>query len=86
MADNRGAEFLIILRGDSDGGSVLDYMVIGNNVAVLCQDKAGAGDGSLHALAVHSHPGIAGDGHHAVNIPGIDLGRSQALRGNSSYL
>ena len=57
-------------------------MVVGDHIAILGQDKAGARDGGGHTLAVQRHAGIAGDGDHASYVPGVDLSRCKPLGGD----
>ena len=54
-------------------------MVIGDHIAVAGQDKAGTGGRALlGAVNTFGNDG-RGDGHHAVHIPGIHLGRSHTV-------
>ena len=56
-------------------------MIVGHHIAVLGEDKAGARHGGADGLAPYGQVGVAGHGHHAANVFGIDLGRGQALLG-----
>ena len=64
-----------------NGGGAVNHMAVGDDIAVLRQDKAGAGGGSgggaIEAVGLDG----GGDAHHAVNIGSVDLCRTESAAG-----
>ena len=57
-------------------------MVVGEDIAVLRDDKAGAGRRPLHLLTpVVGGDQLGGDAHGGVKVGGVDLGQGQGLFG-----
>ena len=74
-ADILGVIAVAIIQRDLHGVRVAYHMVVGDDVAVRRQDEAGAGPGSLGGLAeeIRVRGGCDVDGHHAVDVGGIQL-------------
>ena len=49
VADELGGVFVTGVGGDGDGGGVLHHMVVGDHIAVVGEDEAGAGGRSGRA-------------------------------------
>ena len=81
MAYQLGGEFVLGLGGNGNGAGLFDHVIVGHHIAVLGQNKAGACYGGTDGLAPDSHVRVAGDGHHAAHIFGVDLGGGQPLLG-----
>ena len=56
-------------------------MLVGDDVAVLGEDKAGASAGRHGLLAKYIGGGLCGDAHDGVDRQGVDLGLGEALAG-----
>ena len=56
-------------------------MVVGHNIAVGCDDKAGAGDAAPEGLAGDCGGSVTGDAHHGAHVLRVDLGGGQHLSG-----
>ena len=72
------------MGGDGERIRVLYHMAVGDDVAVLGENEAGAG-GSAGGSAVDAVGGHgAGDGHHVVHAGGVELGggHGTAVRGH----
>ena len=66
---------ITVVKGDLHGVRIAYHMVVGDNVAIRGQDKAGTGAGSLCCLSekVGFRSGGDVDSHHAVDVGGIQL-------------
>ena len=66
---------ITVVKGDLHGVRIAYHMVVGDNVAIRGQDKAGTGAGSLCCLSekVGFRSGGDVDSHHAVDVGGIHL-------------
>ena len=56
-------------------------MVVGHNIAVGCDDKAGAGDAAPEGLAGDRGGSVTGDAYHGACVLRVDLGGGQHLSG-----
>ena len=70
-----------VIEGDLDGAGILHHVVVGDDIAVFGQNKAGAGGSGFRDLT--ENIGAAGDGgvdgDHAVDSGGVDLGVGHEL-------
>ena len=64
-AHQPGAEGTVIGELDGNGAGILHHMGVGHDIAVRGENHAGAGGRTV--------AGLAGDGHHGGDIPGIDI-------------
>ncbi|CAN4032706.1 NADAR domain-containing protein, partial [Dysosmobacter welbionis] len=70
-----GVVFIAVVQGDLHGLGILHHMVVGDNIAIRGENKAGAGGCRLYRLTeevVAVGPGDI-DRHHAVDIGGVNL-------------
>ena len=84
LAHELGLVFRAVVGGDGERIRVLYHMAVGDDVAVLGENEAGAGGsaggGAVDAVRGHG----AGDGHHVVHAGGVELGggHGTAVRGH----
>ena len=74
-ADILGVIAVAVVQCDLHGIGVAYHMVIGDDIAIRRQDEAGTGAGGLCGLAkeVRVRGGSDVDGHHAVDVGGVQL-------------
>ena len=72
-ADEGGVVLLAVIQGHLDGVGPVNDVVVGDNVAVLGEDEAGAAGGAGVLLPALLHRHLAGDVDAGVGVGGVDL-------------
>ena len=82
-ADDLGGILIAAVQHHADLRAALHHMVIGDHIAILRQDKAGAGGGAGGGAVEIGGLHGGGDGHHAVHVLAVELagGHGAAVSG-----
>ena len=78
-ADDGGIIGRAVVGRDLDGARTLDDVIVGEDVAVLGDEKAAAAGGGLCRAAEDIRRGGHVDAHDAVDVGGVDLGHGELL-------